>query len=83
MSNQVNRISSVSFTVPAARSSLGSRLVQLWHRYQAAREQRRAMAYLLTQDNHVLHDIGVDRATVLGHYLAPWQATEPRDPRRG
>lgn len=83
MSNQVNRISSVSFTLPAARSSLGSRLAQLWHRYQAAREQRQAMAYLLTQDNRILHDIGVDRATVLGHYLAPWQATEARDQRRG
>jgi len=83
MSNQVNRISSVSFTVPAARSSLGSRLAQLWHRYLVAREQRRAMAYLLTQDNRILHDIGVDRATVLGHYLAPWQATEGRDRRHG
>lgn len=80
MSNQVNRISSISIAAPAARTGLGTRLLQLLQRFRAAREHRQAMAYLLTQENRLLQDIGVDRATVLGLYLAPWQAQ--REERR-
>lgn len=81
MFNPANRI--VSFQASASRGAgLAGRLLRLWHHYRAAREHRRAMAHLLGQEARLLNDIGIDRATVLGHYLTPWQATADEQTRR-
>ncbi|PWR24454.1 hypothetical protein [Zavarzinia aquatilis] len=47
-------------------------------RYRARAAHRRAMAGLLVADPRLLKDIGLDRATVTGHYMDPEAAFRAR-----
>ncbi|MFA5119727.1 hypothetical protein [Zavarzinia sp.] len=80
MFNQVHSIARP--TIIAALRRLGHGLGAARARWQARRDHRRAMALLLGADQALLADIGLDRATVLGHYLDPDLALRPDQERR-
>ncbi|MDD3446242.1 MAG: DUF1127 domain-containing protein [Zavarzinia sp.] len=72
-----------SEVIPALpRAGFWTRLAGAFRRARAWREHRHAMAYLLTVDARLLRDIGIDRATVAGHYHDPILGLTPDRDRR-
>ncbi|MCF4165547.1 DUF1127 domain-containing protein [Zavarzinia compransoris] len=67
MYNQANttHLPAASGFHPLRRLAAVARRVWTWHAH------RRAMAHLLTLDDRLLRDIGVERATVVGLYRNP------------
>lgn len=74
MVNQANNIPCCEAAIP--RPFL-PRLAALWRRHRQRVEHRRAMARLLTVEDRLLSDIGLDRATVAGHYDDPALGIRP------
>lgn len=74
----VNIIHSDACCIEAPASGLLARIGAAIGRYRARAAHRRAMAGLLTADPRLLKDIGLDRATVTGHYMDPDAAFRAR-----
>lgn len=71
----------IHMTVGKAESrapGLLDRVAAALRHYRERREHRRAMARLLTFEPRLLKDIGLDRATVAGHYMDPGAAFRAR-----
>ncbi|MCW0181122.1 hypothetical protein [Zavarzinia sp.] len=76
-----NHIHIMAGTAESRGVNLWSRIAAGFRHYRERREHRRAMAFLLSAEPRLLKDIGLDRATVTGHYMDPGAAfrCRPRD----